>query len=169
MKQQTQRARIVDRTELAAFFNVTERRVHQLVREGMPRRARGNYELDRCVRWYVRYLQAVLSRRAISTDPGENAALRFARVRKLRGDGDLKELELDRQRARLVAASDVEKALRDLATMATARILAIAPRLAPELLGETSRMMLQAKIEKALREALKQLAANGRPAGLTFS
>ena len=29
--------------------------------------------------------------------------------------------------------------------------------------------MLQAKIEKALREALKQLAANGRPAGLTFS
>ena len=34
-----------------------------------------------------------------------------------------------------------------------ARIMAIAPRLAPELVGETSRVMIQAKIEKASKEA----------------
>ena len=36
--------------------------------------------------------------------------------------------------------------------------MAIPPRLAPELVGEQSRMMIQAKIEKACKEALAYLA-----------
>jgi hypothetical protein len=36
--------------------------------------------------------------------------------------------------------------------------MAIPPRLAPELVGETSRVMIQAKIEKFCREALHSLS-----------
>ena len=42
-----------------------------------------------------------------------------------------------------------------------ARIMAIAPRVAPELVGETSRIMIQAKIECACKEALSYLAKEG--------
>jgi hypothetical protein len=40
-------------------------------------------------------------------------------------------------------------------------IMAIPPRLAPELVDEPSRVMVQAKIEKALKEALTLLAREG--------
>ena len=54
----------------------------------------------------------------------------------------------------------------DLVLTTKARIMAIAPRLAPELVGETSRVMIHAKLEKALKEALATLAKsanNGNP------
>jgi hypothetical protein len=39
--------------------------------------------------------------------------------------------------------------------------MAIGARVAPDLVGETSRVMIQAKIEKALKEALAYLAKAG--------
>ena len=36
--------------------------------------------------------------------------------------------------------------------------MAVAPRVAPELVGESSRVMVYAKLEKALKEALPSLS-----------
>jgi hypothetical protein len=41
----------------AAALHLGERRVQQLVREGLPKAARGRYDVDKCLRFYVRYLQ----------------------------------------------------------------------------------------------------------------
>jgi hypothetical protein len=79
-------------------------------------------------------------------------------VRLLRADADLREMELASERGQLVAIQDVEKELTDLVITTKARAMAIAPRLAPELVGETSRVMIQAKPEKACRESLAYLA-----------
>lgn len=145
--------------KLAVFLNLTKQRVHQLVAEGLPRELRGKYDLDKCAQWYIRYLQAVIEKKAIPLEEGEYASEQKERVRKMRADADLKEIELGRQRGQLVAIEDVEKEMTDLVLTTKARILSVAPRLAPELLGETSRVMAQAKIEKALKESLVQLAS----------
>jgi hypothetical protein len=45
--------------------------------------------------------------------------------------------------------------------MTKARLLAVPARLAVDLVNETSRVMIQAKIEKAIKEALTTLADDG--------
>jgi hypothetical protein len=109
----------------------------------------------------VRYQQAALEKRSASMPDGGYAGVREERVRLLRADADLKEMQLTKERARLVAVSDVESMLADLVLTTETRIMAIPSRLAPELVGETSRVMVQAKIEKALKEALTLLAREG--------
>jgi len=148
----------VDVTKVASALNLDERRVQQLVKEGMPRETRGQYDPVKCLLWYVRYLQAALEKKSVPTLDGGFVGEREERVRLLRADADLREMELAGERARLVALPDVEQALSELANTARIQIMAIPPRLAPELVGETSRVMIQAKIEKACKEALSCLA-----------
>lgn len=147
--------------KLALFLNLTKQRVHQLVAEGLPRKLRGKYDLDECAQWYIRYLQAVIEKKAIPLDEGQVATEQQEKVRNMRASADLKEIELAQRRGQLVAIDDVEKEMADLVLNTKARIMSVPARLAPELLGETSRVMAQAKIEKALKESLAQLASRG--------
>jgi len=87
---------------------------------------------------------------------------REERVRLLRAHADLREIELAKQRSQLIAIADYERTIADLILMTKARILAIPSRLAPELMGETSRAMMQSKIEKSCKEALAYLAKAGK-------
>lgn len=157
----TKSARIVtvNAESLAVFMNLTKQRVHQLVAEGLPRKLRGKYDLDECARWYIRYLQAAIEKKKIPLEEGAYASEQVERVRNLRATADLREIELARERGQLVSIEDVEKEMSDLVLTTKARVMAVAPRLAPEILGETSRVMAQAKIEKSLRESLSHLAA----------
>ncbi len=148
----------VDITKIASALNLKERRVQQLVQEGMPREARGQYDPVKCMLFYIRYLQAALDRKSVPTADGGYAGEREERVRLLRAEADLREIALAEKRSQLVAIQDVEKELTDLVLTTKARIMAIPPRLAPELVGETSAVMIHAKIEKACKEALSYLA-----------
>jgi phage terminase Nu1 subunit (DNA packaging protein) len=153
----------VDVSKVASALNLTEQRVQQLVKEGMPREARGQYDPVKCMLWYIRYLQQALEKKAVPTLDGGFVGEREERVRLLRSQADLSEIELSEKRGQLVAIQDVEKAMTDLVLTTKARIMAVAPRLAPDLLGETSRVMVHAKIEKALKEALLSLSKREAP------
>jgi len=148
----------VDVTKVANALNLTEQRVGQLVKEGMPKEGRGQYDAVKCMLWYIRYLQKALEKKAVPTLDGGFVGEREERVRLLRADADLREMELAKERGQLVAIADVEKEITDLVLTTKARVMAVAPRLAPDLLGETSRVMVHAKIEKALKEALLGLS-----------
>lgn len=148
----------VDVTKVASALNLDERRVQQLVKEGMPREARGQYDPVKCMLWYIRFLQQALEKKAVPTLEGGYAGEREERVRLLRADADLREMELARERGLVVALPDIEATLTDLVLTTKARIMAIPPRLAPELVGEMSRVMIQAKLEKACKESLAYLA-----------
>lgn len=152
---------LVDVGKVAVALNIEERRVQQLVKEGMPREARGQYDAVKCLLWYVRYLQAALEKKSLPMQDGSYAGEREERVRLLRADADLKEIELAKERGQLVALRDVEDFNVDVVLTTKARIMAVPPRLAPELVGENSRVMIQAKIERALKEALSHLAKTG--------
>jgi phage terminase Nu1 subunit (DNA packaging protein) len=148
----------VDVTKVASALNLSVQRVQQLAKEGLPREARGQYDPVKCMLWYIRYLQQVIEKKAVPTLDGGFVGEREERVRLLRADADLREMELAKERGQLVAIQDVEKEMTDLILTTKARIMAVAPRLAPELLGENSRVMVHAKIEKALKEALLTLS-----------
>jgi hypothetical protein len=52
----------VDVHKVAAFLNVIPRRAQQLVKEGMPRCDRGQYNPINCGPWYVHYLQRAIEK-----------------------------------------------------------------------------------------------------------
>jgi phage terminase Nu1 subunit (DNA packaging protein) len=149
---------IVNITKVASALNLTESRVHQLVKEGLPREGRGQYDPVRCMLFYIRYLQRALEKKAVPTLDGGFVGEREERIRLLRADADLREMELAGERGQLVAIQDVEKEMTDLILTTKARVLAVASRVAPELLGLTSRVMAHAIVEKGLKEALLQLS-----------
>src|ERR1700688_4760801 len=149
---------LVNVERVAQALNLDPRRVQQLVKEGMPKEGRGQYDPVKCMLWYIRYLQAALERRSVQMTDGTFAGEREERVRLLRADADLREIELAKERSHLVAIPDIEQMFTDLVLTTKARIMAIPPRLAPELVGEPSRVMIQAKIEKACNESLAYLA-----------
>lgn len=153
----------VDAVKVAQALNLTEQRVHQLVKAGLPKEGRGQFDPVKCMLWYIRYLQSALEKKAVPTLDGGFVGEREERVRLLRSQADLSEIELSKQRGQLVAIQDVEKSMTDLVLTTKARIMAVAPRLAPDLLGETSRVMVHAKIEKALKEALLNLSKREAP------
>jgi phage terminase Nu1 subunit (DNA packaging protein) len=157
----------VDVSKVAAFLNLDERRVQQLVKEGMPRESRGQYDPIKCAHFYIRFLQRALEKKSVPTLDGGFVGEREERIRLLRADADLREIELAKQRSQLVAIPDIESMLTDLVLTTKARILAIPPRLAPELVGEPSRVMVQAKLEKACKEALSYLANRDNYGGKT--
>ena len=126
--------------------------------------ARGQYDAMKCMLWYVRYLQRALERKAVPTLDGRFVGEREERIRLLRADADLREMELAKGRSQLVALRDVESALADLVLTTEGRVMAIPQRLASELVGETSRVMIQAKLEKAFKECLAYLAKSAPPA-----
>jgi phage terminase Nu1 subunit (DNA packaging protein) len=144
--------------KIANAMNLTEQRVQQLVKEGLPREARGRYDTVKCLRWYIRYLQTALKKKSVPTLEGGYVGEREERVRLLRSQADLSEIELAKQRGQLVAIQDTERAMTDLVLTTKARILAVAPRVAPDLLGVTSRVMAHAIVETALKEALLSLS-----------
>ena len=72
----------IDVHKVSKFLNVTPRRVQQLVKEGMPREARGQYNPIKCGAWYVRYLRAAIEKKTMAT--GEK--FRFAFVLALTAD-----------------------------------------------------------------------------------
>jgi phage terminase Nu1 subunit (DNA packaging protein) len=153
--------RTVDAQALAAWLNLSKSRVYQLVSQGMPRKLRGRFEIEECSRWYIRFLQAALEKRAIPTDDGFISEQK-ERVRKMRADADLKELDLAKQRGELVAIADVEREMTDLVLTTKARLHSLPARLAPDLVGENSRVMVQAKLEKAIDAALRELAERAK-------
>lgn len=169
-KPKDEKPRIVRIKEIAAILNLTPMRVQQLAHEGLPKKNRGKYDRDECVRFYIRYLQAIVEKRARVEEGGKIfASEREERLRLLSADADLREIELARERSGFVSTEDVERAMTELCLISTARILAVAPRLALELIGEKSRTMVQAKIERALREAMlilsKREAKDDAPTG----
>lgn len=144
--------------KIASALNLTEQRVQQLVKEGLPREARGQYDPIKCLMFYIRYLQRAIEKKSMPTLDGGFVGERAERVRLLRADADLREMELASEQSQLISLFDYERTLADLVRMTTAHVMAIAPRVAGEIVGETSRVMVQAKIEKACKEALAQLA-----------
>jgi phage terminase Nu1 subunit (DNA packaging protein) len=148
-------------SQLSRILQLTPRRIQQLVKLGMPKLGPNRYPLEECATFYIDFLQKNLERKGADMADGTLTLFREEKSRTMRVAAELKELELARKRALVVTVEDSKKAFEDFAHMIKARVRAIPPRLADEVLGETSRSMVQAIIEKAIDGALSLAAKDG--------
>lgn len=144
--------------QVAKALNITVRRANQLVHEGMPRAERGKYDLGACMLWYIRFLQNALSKKATMGEDGEISSLQGSRQELYKVQTERERFNLEKDRGLVIPTELHEKILADLIVETNSRVRAVGARIAGDLIGETSRIMIQAKLEKAHDEALRTLA-----------
>ena len=135
--------------KVAHELKLTTRRVRQLVEIGMPRNARGKYDLYQCVKWYARHVQESMRRREFSRGKERE---RLTKVK-----ADLGELELAEKRGQLIPVSYYRELVTTLCTSIRQRFLILPSRIAPQLEGE-NRIEIRAKLDQAVRGALTALS-----------
>ena len=147
--------------DVARELHIGERYIFQLAKQGFPRVSPGRYNIPKCFRWYVRYLQRKLVERA-HPETGDGAIAKSGagetRHKLLSIEAELKQIELAEKREQLISIERVEKDLAKIVTEVRTRILALPPRLAAEGLGETDLAVSQVKIERSLKGALDVLS-----------
>lgn len=120
---------------IAKLFNLTERRVQQLAKEGViPKGERGKYDLIGAVRGYVKYLQE----RALGRSDGaynDEADIKLERKRLIKAQADKTESENQKLRGELVPFELVEDVLNEVAVLYGTGVDALPGRLANELAG----------------------------------
>ena len=154
---------------LAKLFNLTERRVQQLAKEGViPKAERGKYDLVGAVRGYVKYLQERAEGRGV-----EPTDLHGERTRLLKARADKAELEVDERKGALIPADRVIEAWEQLVAAFRAKCLALPSKLASQLVAVNGIREIQDTISGGVREALEELSrfelADGTQAGDTES
>lgn len=152
---------MVDVNKLAKLMGVTPSWISRLVKEGLPRQQRGTYDASDCILWYVRYLQKKLKEKAVPTGDGLYTPIHAEKARAMRADASLKEIELAEKRKELISVSEVAEVFLDLVVMTKARIMTVPAKIAAEVTAEMSRLMIQAKSQEFLEEALASLAKDG--------
>ena len=147
----------VSASELARLMNLeSTRRVQQLVAdEGMPKAARGRYEAQKCVLWYIRYLQRCLEKRQITY--GDNDMDAF-RSRKMAADAELTELELARVRGDQVPVETFRETVSGIATKIRAQLLAAPGRYSARIVGVDSLPDAQRHLDAIVRDVLNELS-----------
>jgi hypothetical protein len=149
--------------DVAKELHIGERYVYQLAKQGFPREKPGLYNIPKCFRWYVRYLQRKLQERAHPDDEKGNGSVLGAAAGEMRHkllsiETEMKSIELAEKREQLVSIDRVQKDLEAIVVEVRTRILALPPRLAAEVLGETDLAVSQVKIERSLKGALAALS-----------
>jgi hypothetical protein len=86
---------------------------------------------------------------------------RDSRIRVLRANAEIKEMELAEKRGDVVLLSDIERMYSGIIMNARAQFLAIPARLAPQLVGEESLTVIQTKLDRAIKSALNSMITNG--------
>ena len=99
-------------SQVARALNLSEQRIHQLVRLGLPRASRGQYELGACLMWYVRYLQDALRGKSSGDDSmGSMSSLMKERTALTRVNRERSELEQLKATGQVVLISRVSQQL----------------------------------------------------------
>jgi phage terminase Nu1 subunit (DNA packaging protein) len=149
---------LVSYEDLARVMDVQPKSVSDLVAKGMPHEARGQYDVGRCLAWYVRYLHAQMNRRGITEEERNSGVnLRVERHRLLKIQADLGELEFDQRVGKLIPISVYEKLLINWAVTIRQRVLALPARLAGMLVG-LDRRAIQDVIDREGRNMLSILS-----------
>ena len=157
-KTRAQASKLGTLAQCAIALHLGDRRVQQLVKEGLPRAQHGRYDVDKCLRWYVRHLQKKLLERALPDPDGGHSASRDTRHKLLMLEVQIKEMDYAKERGQLVTIDKVQQDLASIVLEIKQRILQVPPRLAAEVIGEKDLVTIQDKIDRSLKDALVQLS-----------
>jgi phage terminase Nu1 subunit (DNA packaging protein) len=152
-------AAIVTPAIVADALNLTQRRIAQLVHEGMPRKGRGKYDLWACAQWYIRFLQRAIEQRATENDDETTSNLTAEKKRLLRIRADREQLAYRKEAGEVIAAHLVDDKFVTFAGQIRERFLSLPTRIASQLEGE-SREVIRDKLYQSIRDQLNSLGAD---------
>ena len=147
------------RPQIAHMLHISERHVSRLAADGvLPHAQRGTYDLFACVSRYIVYLQdAVAAKSTIGTD-GKLINTAAQRSELLGMELQLRRLEVAKKLGEAISIEDYEFDLSTLIIETRQNLMAVAPRVASKIAGETSRNVIERAIDAEIRLALNRLA-----------
>src|SRR5882724_1314010 len=149
---------LVSYDDLARVMDVQPKSIADLVAKGMPHEARNQYDVGRCLAWYIRYLHAQMNRSGITEEERNSGVnLRVERHRLMKITADLAELELNERLGKLIPISVYEKLLIGWAVTIRQRVLSLPARLSNMLVG-LDRRAIQDVIDREGRDMLMILS-----------
>ncbi|GAQ24231.1 hypothetical protein [Tepidanaerobacter syntrophicus] len=148
---------VVNTKVLANIFGLTERRVRQLVEEGViDRIGHGRYDLQDSLKKYIAFLRAAASAEVDSSKVKEN--LDYEKFLHERAKREKAELELAHLKGELHHSADVEKVMNDMLGAFRSKLLALPAKLAPMLIAQNTVATIQDMLQNEIYEALKELS-----------
>jgi phage terminase Nu1 subunit (DNA packaging protein) len=151
---QPQHEQTVSGKTIARVCNISERRVHQLAKEGiMPKAEKGRYAFLRCVTGYIQFLQARVDGSGVKMPHIEDS-----KGRKLAAEAEMAELELAKGRAEVITIGDHLKVINLVFDLLKSGILAMPTRIAPNLVTATDVRSIKSLLEADLAAVLADLS-----------
>jgi phage terminase Nu1 subunit (DNA packaging protein) len=136
---------------LAKLFQLTERRVQQLAKDGIiPKAEKGRYDLAGSVRGYIRYLQERAAGR-LDGSYQETTDLLQERKRLIKAQADKTESEHQKLRGELIPFTLVEETLNEVAVLFASSVDALPGRLANELAGLSDPALIKTRLFEECR------------------
>ncbi len=140
---------------IAQLFQITERRVQQLVAEKViPKAATGKYELAPCIQGYIKYLRE----RSVGKDNASSDAC-IAKARLLKGQADKLELEIEEIKKNVVPAEHVLNTWTGMILRCRSALLSIPSKLAYQVSTLKDPKAAEELIKASVEEALEELAS----------
>jgi phage terminase Nu1 subunit (DNA packaging protein) len=148
--------------QIASLLDVPPKSIAWLTGKGMPKEARGQYDVGRCFHWYVRYLHEQMGRRGATAEEQDSGVnVRMHRCRLLKAQADLSELDMLERSGKVIPVGLYEKLLIGWAVTIRQRVLALPARLASQLVG-LGRRDIHDCIDREAREMLLILKEEGQ-------
>ncbi len=142
------RFRTLKLKEVAELFDVSPRWIDRLSKEkDFPRVARGQYDLKKCVRWYLGYLRAQVDEARRGTD-----SIQRSEERKAKAQADLLELKLARERAQVITVDEAIATFEPMLAAIRSLMMGIPKHAARELANKEIEQYLDTFIRRALTE-----------------
>ncbi|MCX6168317.1 MAG: hypothetical protein NTX65_03190 [Ignavibacteriales bacterium] len=147
----------VNTTHLAKILGITRQYVNQLVaKEGFPKAARGKYELEKAVKWYINFIKSE------TVDKYKEKLQRYEnddsqqRLSSYRADGALLDL-LERQ-DKLVPTDEVLNTWKNEITILKQKLFSIPSKVSHKCLSAQSKNEINEILNQSLNEALEYYA-----------
>lgn len=135
---------IVSSKVLANVLKLTERRLLQLVQEGMPKSDKGSYPLVACVHFYIDFLNSKVG--------NHSQTLGQEKLKLMREKAERAALENQKLRNKVIDIDGITQQVMDLMQRLRDGLMAIPGRLCNELVGKTN-----VEIRQALDMEIKQV------------
>jgi phage terminase Nu1 subunit (DNA packaging protein) len=148
---------IVTTPVISSLFGLTDRRVRQLVEEGVIDRVKnGSYELAQTVKRYVVYLRASADGKELERD--SEAVYMMEKTKHEAAKRQIAEIELAQMRGQMHDAKDVEREMTKMLTAFRAKLITMPSKIAPILIAQNEIAIIQDIIQKEVYEALSELS-----------
>ncbi|MDX2095610.1 MAG: terminase small subunit, Nu1 [Alphaproteobacteria bacterium] len=139
---------------IARLFNLSERRVQQLAKDGViPKPEKGKYDLVGCVRGYIAFLQdRAFGKGIVPIDAQQE------RARLIKAQADKTELEVKMINRTLIPKNEVENGWSSLVVAFRSRLSGLPARGSQMVLGLTDFKEVEMVLGELVQEALNELS-----------